>query len=315
MLLTLAPAWAAPPAPSPTATKKAKELFGAGQKLYQQGQYAEAIARFEEAYSAKPHPVIYFNIGRCYEELGRTGEALKAYKTYLRLSPEAKDRNQVAESIANLERKLREKGLQQLTVVAEPAGAAIEIDGKPLGVSPLTVDLTTGDHRLAVTLAGYDRIERTITMTLGQASELNVTLVKASELTPPVRSDTPVAGSSTGPSVTPTTTSQPAAGGEIRTEPLAPKPKPKRLWTYVAGGIAVAGLGAGIGLGVAADGEAKTLVAGQEIVVDGQPTRQPWPDATARHDRAVALATGANVSYGLAGAALITAVVLFFVEK
>lgn len=310
--MPVSPALGAGPAEAAD-TKKAKELFGAAQKLYKQGRFAEAIENFEAAYQAKPHPLIYFNVGRCYEELGKTGSALKAYKSYLRLSPEAKDRNQVADTIANLERKLRDQGLQQLTVVVDPPAAQIEVDGQPAGPSPATVELTVGNHRVVLTAEGYEKIDRTIAMTPGLASELNIAMVKSSELRAPA-ADAPVAER---PKPEPTTGAiEPGPSfTEISTEPAMVSVPRERLWTYVVGGIAVASLGTAIGLGVGSLKEAEAFRAGYD-------NGQPWPaegpihdEGQAHFDAAGRLSTGSNIAYGVAGATAIAAVVLFFVER
>lgn len=309
MALALLPAGEASSAPAATdrqETKRAKELFSAAQKLYQQRRYSEAIEKFEEAYVAKPHPVVYFNIGRCHEELGQAGPALKAYKSYLRLSPEAKDRNQVADTIAGLERKLRDQGLQQLTVVTDPVGAQVEIDGKPAGVSPVTLELSFGNHRLVAMLDGHQRIDRSISLAPGQASELNLSLVKGSEFKAP--GDTPLAhGASSEPRpLEPGIAAPPMV--TVSDTPSASAPR-KRVWTYVVGGVAIAGLGAGVGLGVASEANAAAVRNGD----NGQP--RPADEVQRLSDASKGLAMGANVSYGVAAAAAITAVVLFFVER
>lgn len=301
-------------------TKKAKELFSAAQKLYKQGRFADAIQKFEQANAAKPHPVIHYNIGRCYEELDKVGLALKAYKTYLRLAPEAKDRDQVADTIAALERRLRDQGLQQLTVVVEPAGATIEVDGKPAGPSPATVELTRGEHRVTVVLEGYETLVRTISMTPGQASELNLTLVRPSELKAPPPPDAPLV---TATPAEPLTTPNLGVGTDITDVSAGvppPAPARKRVWTYVVGGFAVASLGAAVGMGLAANAEAATYRAGDPANQIPNPEtgalmNGPWADAKARRERVDALSTGSTVSYGVAGAAAITAVVLFFVGR
>lgn len=297
-------------------TKKAKELFGDAQKLYKQGRFAEAIEKFELAYQAKPHPLIYFNVGRCYEELAKVGPALKAYKSYLRLSPEAKDRNQVADTIANLERKLRDQGLQQLTVVVDPPAAQIEVDGQGAGPSPATVELTVGNHHVVLTADGYEKIDRTISMTPGQASELNIAMVKSSEPKAPA-TDAPVAER---PKPEPEPESiisavQPEPSlTEISTEqPAKVSPPRGRVWTYVVGGVAVASLGAAVGMGVGSLLEAEAYRAGD----NGQrwPTEGPTgAEGMAHYDAANTLSTGANIAYVVAGAAAITAIVLFFTE-
>ena len=163
------PAPAAVVAPAPagepaSATEEAKKFFQWAQRLYKQAQYAEAIAKFEEAYRVKPHPVIFYNIGRCYEQLGEIPKALRNYRDYLRLVPEAADRETVTDAIANLERRLKEKGVQQLMLFADPAEARIEVDGKEIGSSPATVELVPGNHRVAVRAKGFEPVERSFVM-------------------------------------------------------------------------------------------------------------------------------------------------------
>jgi PEGA domain len=282
------------------ATAKAKTLFTNGQKLYKAGKYADAIAKFEEAFKVKSHPVIYFNIGKCWEQLGDSAKALRNFRDYLRLSPDASDRQQVTDSIANLERRLREKGVQQLLIFAEPANAKIVVDGKDLGPSPASVELTAGSHELVVTAEGMDKVQRTITTTLTRATEMTITL-QAAGSTPPLVSDAPKKDPDTkvgdpGP---------PPPPPPVVTVPT--EKKGGRLFTYVAGGVAVAALGAGIGMGVAAEANAKELRETKEPLVDGR--------ADQLAQSANGLATGANVAYATAGAALVVAVILFFVEK
>jgi hypothetical protein len=90
--------------------------------------------------------------------------------------------------------------------------------------------------------------------------------------------------------------------------PSASAPR-KRVWTYVVGGVAIAGLGAGVGLGVASEANAAAVRNGD----NGQP--RPADEVQRLSDASKGLAMGANVSYGVAAAAAITAVVLFFVER
>lgn len=288
---------------------KAKELFQSGQKLYKQARYAEAIARFEEAYAVRPHPVIFFNIGKCWEQLGETAKAMRAYRDYLRLAPDAKDRDTVSDAIANLERRLKEKGLQQLLVFADPPTARIDVDGKDLGTSPASIELIAGNHKLTVKLEGYETVERSFVMSIARATEMTINLRPATpELkTPPPppplvdvpKKDEPKKDDTKLATLTPDLT-----------KPVEPAPAKKggRLWTYVAGGVAVASLGAGIGLGVGANGAAS------ELTNKNAPPDRTRADLDAIAGRANGMALGANVSYGVAAAAAVTAAVLFFVE-
>jgi tetratricopeptide (TPR) repeat protein len=282
------------------AVKKAKELFGAGQKLYKQARYAEAIAKFEEAYVVRPHPVIFFNVGRCHEQLGETAKALRSFRDYVRLAPDAKDRDAVNDAIANLERRLREKGLQQLLIFAEPSTARIVVDGKELGTSPSSVELVAGNHTLTVAAEGFEKVERSFAMVTTRATEMTITLRPLTKDT--LASDAPKAAPTLNPE------DGPPPPPPLVTTQASPK-KGGKVWTYVAGGVAVAGLGAGIGMGVVASGKANELVK----PANGQPHSQD--EATQLRDAAVSMSTGANVAYAVAGAAAVTALILFFVEK
>lgn len=279
---------------------KAKELFQWGQKLYKQARYAEAIAKFEEAYAVRPHPVIYFNIGKCNEQLGETAKALRNYRDYLRLAPDAKDKETVTDAIANLERRLREKGQQQLMVFADPPNARISVDGKELGGSPASVELVAGNHTLTVQADGYEKVERSFVMQTTRATEMTITLRPVAKETPPIATDVPKKEE------------PPKSVTDVPPPPPPPvvvvdQPKKGRVFTYVAGGTAIAALGAGIGMGIAAQSNADKLTKAT------MPLTQPEAD---RYDQAAkGLGTGATVAYVGAGVAAAAAVVLFFVEK
>ncbi len=297
----------APPPAVEDSTQKAKEAFQTAQRLYKEARYADAIVKFEEAYALKPSPVLFFNIGKCHEQLGDVPKALRSYRDYLRLAPDAKDKDTVSDAIANLERRLKEKGLQQLMVFADPPTAVIEVDGKVLGNSPASIELTAGNHKLSVKADGYETTERAFVMQTARATEMTINLrpagTKLDPPPPPPLVDVPKKDEpkkDEPPKLTPKDTVVASSGNGV-TKTGEPAKK-GRLWTWVAGGVAVASVGAGVGMGVVAQNTAKTV-----------------PDAAIGQARAQAqsaqgLALGANVAYGVAGAAAITAVVLFFVE-
>jgi tetratricopeptide (TPR) repeat protein len=287
-LLLIAALGAAPVEPAAAA----KESFAAGKKLYDQAKFADAVVKFEEAYRLKPHPVIFFNIGKCYEAMGETGKAMRAFRDYLRLLPDATDRQNVVDAIANLERRLRERGVQQLLVFVDPPNAAVAIDGKPITGNPASAELTAGSHQLTAKLDGYDDLARTFNFNIQRSSEMTINLtVKGTAVAgndaPKKMPDVDLTPPPTPPSATVTSA-----------------PSRHRTWTWVAGGVAVAGLGAAIGMGVVSSGASNELKGSQHDRLQA--------DALASKTQSMAL--GANVTYGVAGAAAITAVVLFFLE-
>ena len=102
---------------------------------------------------------------------------------------------------------------------------------------------------------------------------------------------------------------KPPPGGETRVvtrPPPAPAPAPARkgrLWTWVAAGVGAAAM---IGGGVAGG-----LALKAEKDFDAEPDAGP---ARSLKDKAETDALAANVLFGVGGAVLVTAVVLFFVE-
>lgn len=282
-----------------------RELFRQARALYQEHRYAAAVAKFEQVFELSPSTVVSFNIGRCHERLGDVGKALRAYRDYLRQSPHAADADAVKGTIANLERRLRETGVQQLLVFTEPARALVEVDGKVIGTSPASVELVAGSHRLVVSASGFQSEELSFSMDLKRSMERTVTL-KAAPASAPAPAAGPVASASDAP----------REASETR-EPLVPRveasrhdgavpvvtaTRPGRVAAYVVGGLGVASLATAIVLGV----EAQRTAAGVSTA--------PIGTAPGAAQNAHTLAACSNGAYGLAGAAAVTAVVLFLVE-
>ena len=284
--------------------QKAKDLFGAGQKFYKAGQYKEAIAKFEEAYAVRPHPVIFYNVAKSYEQLGETGKAMRAFRDYLRLQPDAKDKEAVNDEIANLERRLKEKGQQQMLVFTDPATAHVEIDGKDLGTSPASAELTAGAHKISVRAPGFEPVERSFNMSISRAQEMTINLKPGATPPIPTASDAPKKEPPTS-----TATLTPGVTDSLKPEAnvkQAKAPAKKgRVWTWVAAGVAVGAAGGGVTMGVISSNAATELHA--------RPHQQQ--EAQNLYNTASGLSTGANIAYGVAAGAAVAAVILFFVEK
>jgi tetratricopeptide (TPR) repeat protein len=102
---------------------------------------------------------------------------------------------------------------------------------------------------------------------------------------------------------TPPPTSKPDEGSGAVTPP-PPPPPPKRGWNWpawITAGVAVAVGAAGLGLGLAARSSADSAA----------DLNLPWAEAQSQHDSATGKALGANICFGVAGAAAIASGVLF----
>jgi hypothetical protein len=70
----------------------------------------------------------------------------------------------------------RPPATQSLTVRSTPSGATVQLDARPIGVTPLTLQIATGLHKVMVSRPGYASVMRTITVKAGQGASLNITL-------------------------------------------------------------------------------------------------------------------------------------------
>jgi len=279
-----------PPEKTDDDTLAAKKYFQWAQSLYKQARYSEAIAKFEEAYRLKPHPTIFFNIGRCYEQLNDIPRALKNYRDYLRIAPEAKDRELVSDAIANLERRLKEQGVQQLSVLTDPTGARVTVDEKYMGLSPLSLELKPGNRLVSISKEGFESLDKNVVLSADKSMEINISLKP--------RAPPPEVAKTTPPVLTP------RADIIKLVEPPPPPPPATRTYTWVAAAVGAAGLASGITMGFLANSASTTL----------RGSLHDQTEAQGLYDRAASLGLGANISYAIAGTGLAAAIVLFFLE-
>jgi tetratricopeptide (TPR) repeat protein len=88
------------------AMKTAKKHYERGQKLFALQKFDEALEQFQMAFDAKPIPDFLFNIGQCHRNLGNYEAAIFSFKRYLKLDPDASNREKVEDLITQLEEKV-----------------------------------------------------------------------------------------------------------------------------------------------------------------------------------------------------------------
>lgn len=170
-----APASAAPNTPG-SDMNQARLVYEQAVIAYGERRYKDAILLFQQADALRPNPAFSFNIGTAYEDMGDSAMALSHYRAYLRQLPKAPDRDEVDLRVRRLERVLADKGLQQVTILSNPASAVVELDGKPRGVTPWTGEVAPGAHAVRLTLQGYEPELRDFDLPPGRAIDVPVTL-------------------------------------------------------------------------------------------------------------------------------------------
>jgi tetratricopeptide (TPR) repeat protein len=87
----------------------ARAHYQRGTTLFDLGKYIEAAHEYEEAFAAKNEPALLFNMGQAYRLGGDYASALRSYRAYLRRSPNAANRADVEDHIANLQKLVDEQ--------------------------------------------------------------------------------------------------------------------------------------------------------------------------------------------------------------
>jgi len=219
------------------ATKKgAREAYAAGEKAYTAGDYTTAYNAFKKAHDLIPtiHAEYWMAMAESY---GSDVSAAYASLSAVVASPEAPklSEDKVASATARLEEL--KKAPAAVNVTSVPAGAEVSLDGTAQpGITPVTMNVPSGTHRLGVALKGYDRFETDVTVTPGQKLDQNAELTKS-----------PAAA----PVVVPVTA---AAAAKPAAKPPAPPPKePKNpLPAYITLGVGAVGAIVGTVFGIQA---------------------------------------------------------------
>jgi tetratricopeptide (TPR) repeat protein len=151
-----------------------KALFERGVADYAAGQYAAALASFQEAFRLRPHPLVNVNIANCYDKLGKPREALFHFQRFL--ESDAGTPVQRGEVKAAVERLKQQIGKLNLRIT--PDGALAILDSGEQRKAPILdpVQLEAGKHTIEVRLEGYKTVERTLNVRGGATLELSIAL-------------------------------------------------------------------------------------------------------------------------------------------
>ena len=169
----------------------ARVAYARGQTLFAQEDFAAAKAAFEEAYAQVPNPIVLVSIAECEMRLGNLEAALQTFRRYLEERPDAPDRADVEQKIADIEATP-----STLVLTSDPIAALIVLDGVNTGkTTPSELRVTPGEHSVELVLDGYVKAATPVTAKIGARHEVHVAL----EPQPPVET---VAPGETG--VTPT---------------------------------------------------------------------------------------------------------------
>jgi tetratricopeptide (TPR) repeat protein len=116
-----------------SANTRADEQLSRGQRLFQEGKYADAIEELRAGYVLAPQPRFLYALGQAYRLNHQCKEAVKAYREFIASNP---SQTQVAASEQNVQRCGEE---DPSSLVEEPVKPATP-EVKPQTGVPLSTD-------------------------------------------------------------------------------------------------------------------------------------------------------------------------------
>ncbi|WP_148313649.1 PEGA domain-containing protein [Sorangium cellulosum] len=157
-----APAASAPAPQGPlseTLTGEAKAEYEAARILFSDGDFRNAIIKFERAYALSHDPRLLWNIALCQKNLQRYARLLGTVEKLLQdAGPQLseQDRKDAAALI-----EATKAYVSRLDLQASEAGATVFVDGEEVGQTPLRepVLLDVGTRKIRVTKKGFEAFE------------------------------------------------------------------------------------------------------------------------------------------------------------
>jgi hypothetical protein len=308
--LMISPAAAETSEEEENARHEAARVAGeAGLKLYSATRWQEAFEAFQRAESAFHAPTLVLYMAHCQRMRGKLIDARTLYQQVVSeaLGPGAPNQFLTAQLLARGELDRIRRRISGVVLTIKGASAdrvRITVDGAPLPTSTGTPqDLDPGEHTLTATAPGAAPIQRTITLTEGATTELELAFQAPSGPTANTDAIQPL-----DPSRPSTASGSPLPSSS--TELQSPHPSvfqgiPRSAW--VAFSVGAAGIGVGTVTGVVALNQAS------DIKAICAPLRRCPASERARVDTAGRTADASTIGLLLGGAGVATGVVLWLV--
>lgn len=119
----------APARPSQSDQDRSRALYEEGSRAYKDGQYQKAVELFLSAYELSHAPAILFNVAQAYRLAGACERALSYYRRSLEEEPDAANRAEVEERIAEMERCADQPAETDAAAGTQPPAATSDLGG------------------------------------------------------------------------------------------------------------------------------------------------------------------------------------------
>ena len=133
-------AFALPALAQDSSSTKAKEYFQQGTAAFNLGKFTDAVKAWEEGYKLRPDPIFLYNIAQAHRLADNHEQAIFFYKSYLRNSPAARNRDEVQMRLDQLQKLVDEKRKAR---DAQPDTTLSQTGNKPAEPTTTTTQPTT----------------------------------------------------------------------------------------------------------------------------------------------------------------------------
>ena len=161
----------APAETAEAAKQEAARRFEHAIKLYEEGDYALALAEFERVYELMPDYRVLYNIGQVSMQLGRYARAYRTLQEYMKRGGSELPSERATALQGDL--ALLAARTARVVVHVDQPGAEISLDGVVVGTAPLAEPLVVdvGERSVQVKLAGYSPQSRRFSLAGGDRRE------------------------------------------------------------------------------------------------------------------------------------------------
>src|SRR4051794_36125692 len=154
----------------------AKDAYTSARLLFDNNDFAGAMAKYEQAYGLSKDPRLLFDMAICQKNLrdyARMQNLLRQYVREAGSGISAEDKSAVEGALAAIKNLVA-----TLKFAVSEAGATVVLDGDLIGVTPLSGarSVNLGKHTIVVRKAGFDKVEKTVDVVGGSEMEVAVTL-------------------------------------------------------------------------------------------------------------------------------------------
>ncbi|MFT3713807.1 MAG: hypothetical protein QM817_39615 [Archangium sp.] len=266
--------------PGESETARFKAAFERGEAHFQAADYGAAIASFKEADRMRVTPEVAYDLAKCFEKLGDEPYTIFYYRLYMKRAPSAPDTLEVAEKVGTVIARLESEGQGFLEFDA-PRANSVTLNNKKYVEPPIAIFLAPGDYEVK---ADFPSGSKTMSI---QIRTGKTTTVSFEPVSPPM---VPLENALTEEMV--------ARGLE---SPAGPPMSGLRIGSFIVFGAGVAALIGGIAAGASSSSDA-TGAKNKSLSVS---------QAQALADSANGKAIGANLLFGVGGAAVVGGALMF----